>query len=288
MSITSKVIRKLHRIWSHDIPAGLNSNWFNPFATLYFNLVFFPFKQAIKFPMFVYGTPKLYCQMGNMVCEGMCHTGMIRFNSTIPFSPQAALGDSQIGISENGKIVFRGPCIIGTGNRILVGESGTLDLGKFTKIMSFCNITAYSRVVLGAYSWVVHRCQVLDTNFHFIANFNKGIIPDIMRPISIGEYCWICNSTTVSGGAVIPNKTIVASNSLVNKNMSDIPEESIIGGIPAKLIASGFRRVESHKLVGDLWMHYVVEGNEKNFKMPEMVEHTICDADYSIEVGHRF
>lgn len=282
MAIVSKIIRKMHRVWSHDIPAELNSNWFNPFATFYFNFIFFPFKQAIKFPLFVYGMPKLYCQMGNMACEGECHTGMIRFNMTIPFSPQAAIGDTQIGISGKGKIIFRGPCAIGTGNRILVGEKGILDMGKFTKIMSFCNITAYSRIVIGDYSWIVHRCQVLDTNFHFIANFNKGVIPSIKRPISIGKYCWICNSTTVSGGAVIPNKTIVASNSLVNKDMSDIPEEAIIGGIPAKIIGTGYRRVESHKLIGDLCMHYEIEGKEEFYKISEESPHSICDADYPI------
>lgn len=280
MKIVSRIIRKIHRVWSHDIIAGLNSNWFNPFATLYFNIIFFPFKQAVKFPMFVYGMPKLYCQMGNMICDGVCHTGMIRFNAAIPFSPQAALGDTQIGISDKGKIIFRGPCVIGTGNRILIGEKGTLDMGKFTKIMSFCNITAYSKIVIGAYSMVVHRCQVIDTNFHFIANLNKGIIPDIKRPITIGEYCWICNSTTVSGGVVIPNKTIVASNSLVNKNMSDIPEESIIGGIPAKLIGTGYRCVENNKLGVELWKHYIVDGNQEIYRIPKELMNSICDADH--------
>ena len=46
----------------------------------------------------------------------------------------------------------------------------------------------------------------------------------------------------------MPDFTIVASNSLVGKDYSDIPESSMIGGIPAKLIATGFRKVENSKI----------------------------------------
>lgn len=280
MNITTRIVHKLRLVFSHDLPAMLNSNWFNPLATLHFNLVFFPLRQALKFPMFVYGMPKLYDQMGSMVCKGTCRRGMIKFNVTIPFSPQASAGNSQIGISDKGQIIFRGPCVIGTGNKILVGENGTLDLGASTKIMSFCNITAYSTVTIGAHSWVVHRSQVLDTNFHFIADFNNGIIPDIMRPITIGEYCWICNSATISGGAVIPDKTIVASNSLVNKDLSGTPAESIIGGVPAKLINTGYRRVDNDTLTNELWKRYVVDGNKETYKIPEDAPHSICDSEH--------
>lgn len=280
MTFLYKLRHKVIRILCHNIPAGIGSNWFNPFATFFYNLAFFPFRQAIKFPLFVYGNPKIYDFTGKMLCEGVCQTGMVKFNMTIPFSPQAALGASQLGVSERGKLIFRGPCVIGMGNRILIGENGTLDMGKCTKIMSFCNITAYSKVVIGAYSWIVHRCQVLDTNFHFIANFNEGVIPNIKQPITIGDYCWICNSTTVTGGAVVPNKTIVASNSLVNKNMSDVPEESIIGGIPAKLISSGFRRVDSNKISVELWKHYIVDEKEDVYNIPKDLQSSICNPDF--------
>lgn len=284
MNVISKINKKLSAIYSMKILAQLYSNWFNPLLTLYYNLVFFPFKQAIRFPLFVYGWPKLYDQRGYMLCEGLCRSGMIRFNQTMPFSPQAYVGPSQIAIGYKARMIFRGPCIIGTGNRIIVGDNGTLNMGGYSKIMTFCNITAYSKVTIGDYSRIVHRCQVLDTNFHFIANFNKGIVPDLARPISIGNYCWICNSATVSGGAVIPNHTIVASNSLVNKDMSGIAENSIIGGIPAKCVGSGYQRVESHKLSGILWKHYVIEKNKEVYQIPDDAPHSICDADYDYTI----
>lgn len=268
----------MREINSRNFLLLINTNWFNPLLTLYFNLVFFPFKQARKLPLYVYGWPRLYEQYGKMECLGECKRGMIRFNVTIPFSPQAVWANTQIGLANGGKIIFHGSCTIGMGNRILIGQNGILELGKGTKIMHCCNVTAYSKIVLGDYSRIVHRCQVMDTNFHFVANFNKGIIPNQTKPIIIGTYCWICNSSTISGGAVIPDKTIVASNSLVGKDMSDIPEESIIGGVPAKLICKGYRRVENRRLEGELWKYYIVDRNTETYTLDRDCAHFICDA----------
>lgn len=277
----SRIIKKMRCLYSSYVIKLIFVNWFNPFYTLYFNFIFFPFKQAWHFPLFVYGWPKLYYQMGKMECCDICKMGMIRFNVTIPFGPQASLSSTQISVFDNGLIKFHGSCEIGTGNKINVGENAVLEIGRHAKIASLCNITSYSWIVIGDYTRIAHRCQVMDTNFHFIANFNKMIIPNLMRPINIGDYCWICNSSTISAGVKIPNKIIVASNSLVNKDLSDIPEESIIGGAPAKLLATGFRRVENPKLSGELWNKYVIDKDAKIYKLGIDVPHSICDADYN-------
>ena len=89
-----------------------------------------------------------------------------------------------------------------------------------------------------------------------MANFSIGIIPKWVKPIIIGKGCWICNTSTISGGTILPDFTIVASNSLVGKDMSAIPESSMIGGVPAKLIATGFRRVENRKIEEMIWQYY--------------------------------
>ena len=58
------------------------------------------------------------------------------------------------------------------------------------------------------------------------------------KPVSIGNFSWIGNRSTIGPGAKLPDYTIVASNSFVNKDFS-----SLIGGIPAKLIREGWTRV---------------------------------------------
>ena len=224
--------------------------------------------------------PKLFDQRGYMKCVGICKIGMVKFNVTIPGAPQSSIGDSQLSISNGGIIVFHGPCEIATANRINVGPYGCLNIGKYVKIMHFCNITAYTKVIIGDYSWIAHRCQVLDTNFHFIADYNTGTIPNMSRPIKIGAHCWICNNTSIAAGAIIPDKIIVASNSLVNKDMSEIPAGSLIGGVPAKFIKSGYVRVDKTAISQDLWMHYVVNGYDTVYKLPPSATIKFVEADY--------
>ena len=269
--------RKLRRAYSLFIVRALWTHWFNPLYTLYFNFVFFPLRQAVRFPVYVYGWPRLFSQFGTMECRGVCRPGMVRLNVTIPGGPQYAAGNTQLNIW--GKVVFRGACEIGSGNKINVGEGGVLDMGGGTKITTFCNVTAYSEIRVGEQSRIVHRCQVFDTNFHFVADFGRGVVPSIARPISIGDYCWICNSTTITGGAVIPDKTIVASNSLVGKDMSAIPPESIIGGVPAKLLCTGRRKVESRRFNAALLKYFAETPAAKCYVMPEDVDHSVCDVD---------
>ena len=272
-----KLINKIRRAYSLKIVRIFWCHWFNPIYTLYINFVFFPIRQAIKFPVFVYGWPKLFSQYGRMECIDKCKTGMVRLNVTIPGGPQYAAGNSQLNIW--GKVIFRGICEIGSGNKINVGENGLLDLGDGTKITSFCNVTAYSKIIIGAQSWIVHRCQVFDTNFHYIADFNKNIVKKQATPIFIGEYCWICNSSTITGGAIIPDKTIVASNSLVGKDFSAIPSESIIGGIPAKLISKGYRKIESKNFQTKINNYFKENPDSIKFTLNDDISHSFCNVD---------
>lgn len=271
----NSLIKYFRHYYSLYVVRTLWVKWFNPFYTFYFNLIFFPFKQAIRFPVFVFGWPRLFAQTGHLKCIGSCYPGMVKLNCTIAGAPQYSGGNIELNLW--GDIIFRGKCMIGSGSRLAI--SGVLDLGADTKIMNFCNITAESVVRIGAQSWIVHRCQVLDSNYHYIADFKHGIVKKMAHPITIGDYCWVCNSSTITGGAVLPNKTIVSSNSLVNKDMSNLPEESIIGGVPAKLVATGYRRIESHKFECEVGRYFFTHPEADIYPMAAGICHEVCDMD---------
>lgn len=83
----------------------------------------------------------------------------------------------------------------------------------------------------------------MDFNSHFIED-SDGNVQQIIKPIELGDYVWVGNSSTIMPGTRIPSWTIIASNSLCNKDYTTlIPSESIIGGTPAKLIRSGLHRI---------------------------------------------
>lgn len=272
-----KATRRLHILMSRRLVELLWVHWFNPFYTIVFNFIFFPPKQAIQLPVFIFGWPRLHATFGNMRCEDQICPGMVRINTNNTGAPQNS--DCNVELMIMGHIIFHGKCNIGAGSRINVGEQGVLSMGDGTKIMQACNITVYSRLDIGEQSWIVHRCQVLDTNFHYIADFKHGVVKRIAHPIEIGSYCWVCNSSTIVGGAKIPDKTIVASNSLVNKDMTGIPPESIIGGQPAKLISTGYRRVDSVRFQKVIQEYFAKYPDADYYPLPNNTSHDVCDVD---------
>lgn len=252
-------IKALFQTFDRKIGFGLLerllfTNWFNPFLTIYLNLRSFPLKQAWRMPIFVYGRPRLLGLCGTIKIVGYVSMGMIAFNKVRIGAPSNMGIQSEI--CNNGEIIFHGKGHIGTGNRIVVGVNGVLDIGKNFTISDMCNIGCFININLGDYCRIAHRSQLLDGNYHYIANFIKHVVPDWKKPIQIGKHVWICNSTTITGGAIIPDEIMIASNSLVNKDFSHIEKYSIIGGQPAKFITTGFVRVENSNMLNELDLFY--------------------------------
>jgi len=222
----------------------LNINWFNPFLTLWVNIRSFPLNQAVHMPFWVYGRPRFYGLSGQMEIRGSVKCGQVKFNKVRPGAP--SLMSSQSELYNLGKIVFSGDnIVVGCGNKIFVERKAVLTLGGNLKIQDMTNIGCLRSITIGSMTRLSHRCQVMDSNYHFLANFNKKIVSDRTNPIVIGHGCWIGNSTTIMPGVIMPDYTIVSGCSLVNKSSNNIPGNSIIGGIPARLIASRFRKIEN-------------------------------------------
>lgn len=129
-------------------------------------------------------------------------------------------------------------------------------IGDNFKITDFCNIGCWKSITFGDRVWITHRCQVLDANYHYVANLKNRIINNHKKHIRIGNDCWIGNTTTIMGGTVLPDKTIVASNSLCNMSYKEIPMFSLIAGIPAKYISTDLRRIDDVNMVIRANRHY--------------------------------
>lgn len=240
------------------IEEAIASKWFNPFATLWLNLRSLPFSKALRLPVFVYGHPNIYSLSGRIVFECPLKTGMIKFNYSAAGAPQNMSAQSEI--LNQGTIIFHGGGLIGTGNKLRIGFGAVLELGRDFKITDSCNISCFKKIVIGDNSWIVHRSQVMDTNFHFVADLNRGEIPPLKKDISIGKHSWICNSSSILGGAKLPDYSIVASGSLVNKDYSGQPQSTFFAGVPAIPVKTGYIRVDNHILEQKIWNFYRTHG----------------------------
>lgn len=270
MIIIDKIFKKIER----DIFA---CNWFNPIATLYLNFRCLRLRHALRFPVFVYGTPRFYSTYGEIILTGNVKTGMIKINKSIPGNSQGQWAPTMLDIW--GKVVFKGRCIIGTSNTINVWKTGMLELGENVRITTACNISAYMKVTIGNYTRIAPRSQIFDTNFHYVANVYDNIVGSMNKPVTIGNYCWICNSSTVSPGVTLPDRTILASHSLVKRTLKDIPENSIIGGIPARLLATGYRKIENEKLKSTVWQYFEQHPDETEYRLDDSFNMADCDVD---------
>lgn len=256
----------------------LASHWFNPFATFWLNFRSLQIKQAIRFPIAVYGRPKFYCLSGNIILKGKIKFGMLKFNTSKPGRP--SFQNLQSELCNLGTIVCQSG-YIGCGNKIFVGNAAKLEIGDDIGITDMVNIGCLNHILIGNRVSITQRCQIMDSNYHLIADFRNGVVQNDTRPVQIGNGCWIGNSSTVNGGSNLPNFTIVASNSLVNKSSYEIPENSIIGGIPAKLIATGYRRIYKEEFINSVRLHYCKYSN--TFKIPQSWEIDEC-SDYKTDI----
>lgn len=226
-------------------------NWFNPFATIWVNFRSFPFRQAIKFPFWVYGRPRFYSLSGKMRINGKVTSGLIKFNIVKPGAPGNMSTQSEI--QNLGEIIFDGRCDIGTGNKIMVSYGAELCLGNNTVIADNTSFGCHKYIRIGEGSRIANRSQIMDTDFHFIADLNKKIIRSRFKPIIIGKYCWICNGSYIMKGSKIPDYAIVSGNSYVNKDFSDATGGCIIAGSPATVKKTGIVRVFNTDIEDKIW-----------------------------------
>ncbi len=94
---------------------------------------------------------------------------------------------------------------------------------------------------------ISHICNIIDTNSHEldhqarIESYKRMLIeghpkqrPDVISaPIVIEDYAWISFNVSILKGVKIGEGAIVAAGSVVTK---DVPDWTIVGGNPAKVI----------------------------------------------------
>lgn len=255
----------------------LNSNWINPLLTIWLNFRSLPLKHAILFPIWVYGHPRIYSLSGNILIQNKIKSGMIKFNINHPGGPSSSTTQSEL--YNLGKIVFCGKGYIGSGNKIFVNYNAELNIGDDFRITDHTNIGCMQYIKIGSRVSITHRCQIFDSNYHYIADFKHRAIKTRSEDVIIGNGGWICNSSTITAGSCLPDYTIVASNSLVNSNTNNIPSNSLIGGIPAKLLSTGYRRIYNEKYNAHLNSFF--KENNQGFTLPDDWTMEKC-TDYKI------
>lgn len=123
----------------------------------------------------------------------------------------------------------------GTYGRINVlrnkGSDSKISVGKYCSIAS--NVTFITGGI-HPIDWV--SLYPFRINWQLENAYNDGM-PSTNGPIIVGNDVWISTGVTILSGVRIGNGAVIASNSLVTK---DVPNYAIVAGVPARLIKYRF------------------------------------------------
>jgi acetyltransferase-like isoleucine patch superfamily enzyme len=141
-------------------------------------------------------------------------------------------------LSKNG-IQFGNNVSIGAFSRVIVSTSlneigdkisigNNVGIGEFAYLGGAGSLEIGDECIIGQYL----SCHPENHNYQdtTISIRHQGVT---RKGIKIGKNCWIGSKVTILDGITIGNGSIIAAGSVVTKSF---PENSIIGGVPAKLL----------------------------------------------------
>lgn len=105
-----------------------------------------------------------------------------------------------------------------------------IHIGSHVFINMGCKFQDQGGIFIGDGALIGHNV-VLATLNHAMSPKDRGSM--IPSPIHIGNHVWIGSNATILPGVTIGDGAIVAAGTVVTK---DVPENTIVGGVPAKII----------------------------------------------------
>ncbi len=224
-------------------------NWFK---TLYFNFSKFPFAIAVKLPVYFYGSVKFSSIAGQIVIDAPIKKAMIGFGQPYEIITRS---NRTAEICLKGMLVFKGSVQFGKDYFVYINENARCEMGNMASLGGNGKIICYDEIVFGDYARIGFESQVMDSNFHQMINTVTGEKLGMTGKIRIGNYNYFGNRISVMQHTETPDYCTVASNSVCNKDYTNLGSNILIGGIPARLLRENIARDWAHeKKLLDQWL----------------------------------
>ena len=159
------------------------------------------------------------------------HPQRIQLGNNVTIDDNCVLdgrGEDNLGIRLSDKVIINRNCM-------LLAKSGHIHLGKRSTIGSNSVIVSMAGVDIGNAVMAAGGCYISAGSYH-IDNTSVPIMDQgaySKGPIIIGDNVWIGTGAVILDGVKIGKNAVIGAGAVVNK---DVPENAIVGGVPAKVI----------------------------------------------------
>jgi len=200
--------------------------------TVYVNFKTQPFRNAIKFPIFIYGGLKILSLKGEIIIKSPIKTGMLKIGyKYIDLFPVSLL-PTQLNLS--GKLIVNGKLIIGGGVYLGVErKDAVIEFGENCTIGGGSLIKSTYQIICGDNVQITGECVIMDCEMHYVKNIETGTIKRNFDKIEIQKNCWINQRAIIAKNTIIPEFSIVTRNSYLNKDYRSYGTNLLLSGSPA-------------------------------------------------------
>lgn len=134
------------------------------------------------------------------------------YGGALSLGPDVDVRDRAVlTVSDGGRLVLDGPNNLSYGVTVHCSES--IHLATFAHVAEYSTIVDNSHYYSDPEGWSYHNLR--------------------SAPIELGQDVWVCPKATITSGVTIGSHSIVASNTVVVK---DMPSGVLISGVPGKVV----------------------------------------------------
>ena len=106
-------------------------------------------------------------------------------------------------------------------------------IGKNVFINSCCRFQDQGGIVLGDGCFIGHNVTIATLNHDLAPEKRANMIPGAIR---LGRNVWVGSHATLLAGVSVGDNAVIAAGAVVTK---DVPPDTVVGGVPARVIRSG-------------------------------------------------
>lgn len=186
--------------------------------SVYYNLRFFPFRIALKFPLLISGRAHVVNPRRNAIeiNASRIYRGMIRLGTAM--ADHCYRGEYFLRI--DGKLIINGSGfhVFGSFGTIEIRQSGVLQIGDNFSIGEFHKIVVSTNSKIGNNNMHAFNNTYIDSDTHPIFN-KEGQRINPAKGFFIGDDVWIASRCTLLKGAEIADGDVIGAGSIINKKL---------------------------------------------------------------------